>query len=391
MMSQAPTNFTPDMVRQRSEARKEPAWLLEDRLAALQRYASLAVESNPLFTRHVELPKGVERLQPGDIQPTLTVPGGQRGAADSDLGGVREAATNQLDGFAHDKYSNLVRALFGGGAVLHIPRGAHVEQPFVIRYDTLPPSGAAFARNVIVLEPGARATVLLETAGDAQGVLGLTTECFVGDGAELRLLGVDTAGERQSTLLTTAARVGEQGVFETHHAFTGGALVKARTDIALAGRGSRTQLSEVVFGQRQQRFDLTTNIAHAAPESTSDATSKAVLRDSARANLKGVISLQQSGKDSDSYLQQHAMLLSRQARCIAIPSLEIVNREIKRAKHAATVAQIDEMQLFYLETRGLSEAEARKAIVLGFLGPLLQRLGDGLAERVQESIGATWA
>jgi Fe-S cluster assembly scaffold protein SufB len=182
----------------------------------------------------------------------------------------------------------------------------------------------------------------------------------------------------------------EDARVELHHAFTGGALTKGRTDVVLRGRGARTQQSEVVFGKGQQRFDLTTNIVHAGPETTSDALSKAALKDAARANLKGVITLSREGKDSDSYLAQHAMLLSKQARCIAIPSLEIVNREIKRAKHAATVAQVDEQQIFYLQTRGLSEDEARKAVVLGFLGPLLQRLGEEQGERVRREIEAQW-
>jgi Fe-S cluster assembly protein SufB/Fe-S cluster assembly protein SufD len=381
------TNFTEAMVRQQSEAQREPAWLLEDRLRALQRYASLPVEANRLFTRHVELPKGVERLQPGPVAPVLLGDKAMLRPLGPDA--PQAPATADAPGFETDKYANLARALWSGGALLHVPRDAHVEEPFTIRYDALPASGSAFARNLVVLEPGARATLLLETTGQAPGVLGLTVEASLGQGAELRLLGVDTAGE-QTTLLTTQARCGEGARLEAHHAFTGGSLVKSRTDVVLAGRGSRTQQSEVVFGQGQQRFDLTTNITHAGPETTSDALSKAVLRDAARANIKGVITLKQEGKDSDSYLQQHAMLLSRQARCIAIPSLEIVNREIKRAKHAATVAQIDESQVFYLQTRGLSDHEARKAIMLGFLSPLLQRLGEAAGERVQREIEAKW-
>jgi Fe-S cluster assembly scaffold protein SufB len=384
------TNLTEQQARQRSEARGEPSWLQEDRLAALKRYASLPVESNQLFMRHVEVPKSVESLQPGSIAPQLEGPDakGLEVAPLAEARLPRDALTNDLPGFEHDKLSNLARAMFGGGALVHVGRGVRVEAPVTLRYAE--PPGAAFARNVVVLDPGARATVVLETAGKGQGVLGLTAELLLGEGAELQMLGVDTAGDGQSTLLTTQARCGPGARLELHHAFTGGSLVKSRTDVVLQGRGSRTRQSEVVFGHGQQRFDLTTNIAHAGPDTTSDALSKAALKDRSRANIKGVITLQKEGKDSDSFLSQHAMLLSKEARCIAIPSLEIVNREIKRAKHAATVAQIDEAQIFYLETRGLSEAEARKAIVLGFLSPLLQRLGEAAAERVQREIEAKW-
>jgi Fe-S cluster assembly scaffold protein SufB len=321
--------------------------------------------------------------------------------AKADHEALRAALTNDLPGFEHDRYSSLARALFTTGAALHVGKDVHVEEPFTLRYEGCP--GALFARNVLVLEAGAKATVLLESTGmkdaakdatkgesPSAGVLGLTAEVLLGPGAELRLLGVETTPDGHTTLLTTQARTGEGATLDVHHAFTGGSLVKTRSDVILQGRGSRVHQSEVVFGHGQQRFDLTSNIAHAGPETTSDALSKAALKDASRANLKGVILLPQTGKDSDSYLQQHAMLLSKQARCIAIPSLEIVNREIKRAKHAATVAQIDEGQVFYLQTRGLPETEARKLIVMGFLGPLLQRLGEGTAERLRGQIEASW-
>lgn len=378
-------------VRERSRQLKEPSWLLDDRLMALKRYTSLPAESSPLFTRHVFLPKEV----PVDGTPKLDLDAPP--AANATLVELsqapREAAkgilTNDLPAFEHDRLSNLARALFTTGAVLHVPRAAHVEEPFRvpfrIRYE-----GSGWARNLIVLDEGAHATVLVETAGEAAGTLGLTIEATLGKGAELTLLTVDTTGPKHTTLLTTQARTGEDAVLNLYHAFTGGALIKSRNDVVLQGRGSRVHQGEVVFGSGEQRFDLTSNISHAGPDTTSDALSKAALKDKARANIKGVILLPQSGKGSDSYLQQHAMLLSKEARCIAIPSLEIVNREIKRAKHAATVAQIDEQQLFYLETRGLPEAEARKVIVLGFLGPILQRLPEAHAERIREGIATKW-
>lgn len=380
------------VVKERSKALGEPSWLLDDRLRALVRYAELPLESSPLFTRHTEQPKGIEDLAPSDAKPLLQGPEVGRfeelGQAVRRAEPLREALTADFGGFPHDQLTNLPRAMFGTGAVLLVPKDRHAEEPFTIRYEASP--GAVFARNVLVLEPGARATVVEEVTGDRKGLLAMTTEVHLGQGAELRLLGVETTGEGHVTVASRQALVGQDARLEMHHAYTGAALVKGRSDVALDGRGARVRQSEVVFGAKQQRYDLTSNIVHRGEDTVSDALSKAVLRDRSRANIKGVITLLQEGKNSDSFLGQHAMLLSKEARCIAIPSLEIVNREIKRAKHAATVAQVDEAQIFYLQTRGLSERDARRTIVLGFLGPLLEQLGEERAERVRQRIEATW-
>lgn len=379
---------TDQAARGASQAQGEPPALLEDRLRALARFHELPLESSPLFTRHTEPVRGAEAFDLAPAKPRL---GGPKGEASwTDLAHAPPDALAQVQGLpgaAQDKWTNLPRAL-GQGFVLHVPRDARIEEPFTLRHE--PGPGASFARTLLVLEPGARATVVEEVHGRGQGLFGATTEVVLGEGAELRLLGVDTSGPERLTLASRQAITGPDARLEMHHAFVGGALTKGRSDVALHGRGSKVQQSEVVFGGGAQRFDLTSNIAHTGPDTTSDALSKAVLKEQARANVKGVITITQEGKGSDSFLGQHAMLLSKKARCIAIPSLEIVNREILRAKHAATVAQVDEGQVFYLQTRGLAEEEARKAIVLGFLGPLLGRLGEERATRVQAEIEARW-
>lgn len=385
---------TEEAARAASKALGESPQQLEDRLRALARWRELPQESSPLFTRHSERLRGAEALEAGHVEPTLAGPKAA-GVAFQALGpraplpaGLAPHLANDLPGFAHDRATNLPRALFTTGAVLHVPAGKVLEEPFTVRYE--PRGGAVFARTLLVLEPGARATVVEEVHGHGPGLFGATTEVLLGEGAELRLLGVDTSDAQHLTLASRQARTAPEARLELHHAFVGGAVTKARSDVVLAGRGSQVRQSEVVFGAGEQRFDLTSNIAHVGPDTTSDALSKAVLKEAARANIKGVITITQDGKGSDSFLGQHAMLLSKQARCIAIPSLEIVNREIRRAKHAATVAQVDEAQVFYLQTRGLGEQEARKAIVLGFLGPLLDRLGEAAAARVMGEIEARW-
>jgi len=386
-----------EAAREASKRLGEPAWLLDQRLASLRQHRELPLESNPLFTRHTEVPKDLDGLSLDfEARPILEGPQGA-GARLEELGSALGRDAESLRPFLTatletrpDKHLHLARALATTGAFLHVPRDAHVAEPFTIR--CAPRAGAMVARNVLVFEAGAQATVIEDLTGGAaqRNLLAMSTEIHLGPGAELRLLGVDTSSHQQVTLLARHARLAEGAKLSTANAYLGSGLLHGRSDIALAERGAEVRHSEVVFGSEAQRFDLTTYITHQAPSTLSDALSKAVMRDQSRANIKGVIHIAEQAKDSDSFLAQHAMLMSRKARCIAVPSLEIINRDIRRAKHAATVAQVDDDHVFYLQTRGLSDGEARKAIVMGFLEPLLARLGDATAERVRQRVDAKW-
>ncbi|MEE9163191.1 MAG: SufD family Fe-S cluster assembly protein, partial [Thermoplasmata archaeon] len=90
--------------------------------------------------------------------------------------------------------------------------------------------------------------------------------------------------------------------------------------------------------------------------------------------LKGVITIEEESGNVDSYLGQYSMLLSRKAKSTAIPSLEIMTNDVQRAQHAASVAQLDEDQVFYLMSRGIPRDRARRMLVEGFLTPIVEKI-----------------
>ncbi|MEM4611600.1 MAG: SufD family Fe-S cluster assembly protein, partial [Candidatus Nitrosocaldus sp.] len=99
----------------------------------------------------------------------------------------------------------------------------------------------------------------------------------------------------------------------------------------------------------------------------------AIVKDTSRSLFKGMINIGKDAKGSESYLAGHAIILNKGARADSIPALEIETNEVK-ATHSASVAQIDEEQIFYMMSRGMSRDEAKRAIVFGFIEPLLKRL-----------------
>ena len=118
---------------------------------------------------------------------------------------------------------------------------------------------------------------------------------------------------------------------------------------------------------------------------------RAALRHKSRGNVKGMITIDHEGVGADSYLGQFALLLDREAKSVAIPGLEIETSQVIRAKHAAAVQQIDENQVFYLESRGIPPDTGRRLIVEGFLNPVIEGISsEEFRAEVHRLIEAKW-
>jgi Fe-S cluster assembly scaffold protein SufB len=170
------------------------------------------------------------------------------------------------------------------------------------------------------------------------------------------------------------ARIGDGASLRWALAQLGSRLVRSRVDNVLSGDRSTVEQVEIVFGGESQLFDLTSYTRHVGRDTTGNLLSKGVLLDASRAYMKGMITIDKTAIGTDSFLGEFGMNLSKKARSVAIPSLEIDQPDCRRAAHSSSVGPIDEAQLFYLESRGIPPDEARKFIVLGFLEPVVARV-----------------
>jgi Fe-S cluster assembly scaffold protein SufB len=188
------------------------------------------------------------------------------------------------------------------------------------------------------------------------------------------------------------ATVGEDATLHWALAQLGGRLVRSRVDNRLVGDRASAEQVEIVFGGGEQLFDLTSYTTHVGRDTTGNLLSKGVLMDRSRTYMKGLITIEKSAVGTDSFLGEFGMNLSRAARSVAIPSLEIDQPDCRRAAHSSSVGPIDEAQLFYLETRGIPPDEARKFVVLGFLEPVVARVPLASAQdRLRDLLEAKWA
>ena len=133
--------------------------------------------------------------------------------------------------------------------------------------------------------------------------------------------------------------------------------------------GSSLKILGIFYG-KQNHYDLKTNIVHKAPNTYSRTIIKGVLDDTASANFEGMVRIEKGAKNADADLKEHTILLSKKAKATAIPRLDVLENEVK-AGHGATVGKIDEEQLFYIMSRGLTMKDAKHIIIKGFLSALL--------------------
>ncbi len=419
--------------------RDEPAWLREDRLLAAAAYGRLPVESSELYTSYVDF-RGADLLAarpyvatatappaPGDVPDGAAgiielredavlrlalAPGvAERGvvletlgaALDRDAAGLREALTaTQLP--ADEKLAWLSRGFWSQGIHLHVPDGVRLERPIVLRWATGTPERALLTRTLIRLGEGAEASLVEELvaagppvereAGEPvpQALFGGTSEIDLGPRAMLRFASIQDLATTTTALQQRTARIGAGATLRFAIAHVGGRVVRSRIDNRLEGDGSEVEQVEIVFGGRDQLFDLTAYTRHVGRDTTGNLLSKAVLQHGSRAYIKGLISIERSARGTDSFLGEFGMLLDKQSRSVTIPSLEIDQPDCRRAAHASSVGPIDPTQLFYLESRGITPDEARKFITLGFLEPVVARVPlESEKERLWAILEAKWA
>ncbi|MGA2513851.1 MAG: SufD family Fe-S cluster assembly protein [Candidatus Limnocylindrales bacterium] len=417
----------------------DPAWLLDDRLAGLAAFEALPMENNPLYTGYVDLRNAHladVRSYSGSVAvsagaATAGLPGGAAAFAEitenrvtalvisqeareagliletlDDLGARDpELLRHLLEGGCalpeNDKLAQMTRAMWSQGLLLRVPDGVRLDRPVALRWVAGTPGTAIFSRTVISVGADAEVSVVEEQLSmdssevaptEAQALFAGTTEAVVGAGSVLSFAGLQDLSLRQIAFQHRSAVLGRGATVRWALAQLGSRVVRSRIDNRLEGDGSTVEQAEIVFGSADQLFDLTSYTRHVGRDTTGNLLSKGALADRSRVYMKGLATIDLSAHGTDSYLGEFGMLLSKQARSVAIPSLEIDQPDCRRVAHASSVGPIDETQLFYLESRGLDPEEARKFIVLGYLEPVVARVPlESAQDRLRELLEAKWA
>jgi Fe-S cluster assembly protein SufD len=276
-----------------------------------------------------------------------------------------------------DKFAAQNTANWRGGLFVHVPAGVAVEDPIVAT--VIQAASAALPwRSLIVVEAGAEVTVAeqwLSCEADLQGYFNPVSEIIVGAGASLRYLCVQDLSEQAWILGSQRAQVARDASLHWVGLGLGSGHGKLRMETDINGSGASAKVTGAYAAHGRQHIDYDTTQEHAAPHTTSDLAFRGVLRDRATAVWSGMIKVDPGAQRTDAFQESRNLLMNDGAHADAIPGLEIEANDV-RCTHAATVARLDEDQVFYLQSRGLDRAEAERLLVGGFLEVIAGRLED---------------
>jgi Fe-S cluster assembly protein SufD len=291
---------------------------------------------------------------------------------------------------AADPFVARNEARWRDGVFVYVPRGKRLDEPIKL---TISGDGDEDLewRALVVLEEGAEAEVWERYTSEGEGLFNGVVELIVGQGANLRYVCQQDLDDRSWVFATQRAEVERDANLEWVALGFGSARGKVRMETKLAGRGSSAKVTGAYAGNGNQHLDYDTTQEHAGEDTTSDLAFRGVLGDRATAVWRGMIRVDPGAQRTDAFQESRNLLLSDKAHADAIPGLEIEADDV-RCTHAAAVAQVDPEQLFYLRARGVSEAEAKRLVIEGFLQELVERTAEGpirdsLASELERRLG----
>jgi Fe-S cluster assembly protein SufD len=351
--------------------------------------------ANALLTQGVELAGQISALNSQPASSRLKPKWADRGVVFGSLDELvsthgdliqKHLFTRAVDP-TYDKFAALHAACWSGGHLLYVPRGVALDEPLHC-LSAMGPGGVDLGHTLIVLEEGAEATVICETASQAQNESGFhcgATEAILAPNARLRLVSLQNWGHGVWNFAHQKAIVGRDASLQWTIAAIGSRLTKTNQHVELVGRGAECQVNGVLFTEGKQHISYHTLQHHAAPDCRSDFLYKSALQDQSRTVWRGMIKVDPQAVRTNGYQRNDNLLLSTAARADSIPGLEIQCDDV-RCTHGSTTGKVDEELIFYAQSRGLTRKEATRLIVSGFFQQIFDRI---TIESVREALGQT--
>jgi Fe-S cluster assembly protein SufD len=409
--------FTKSNVEELSAALGEPGWVLDRRLEAWRSFEALDIPNEKeepwrytdlrrlrfdLDQFTPALPKAITRVsneaeelvrQEGDragyliqrdadvahveLDPSLA----GKGVILSDLNSAIQEHGDLIKDhlfkdLAHENvFKALHRSLFCGGTFLYVPKGVTVALPIEGQHWIEQSGFATFPHTLIVVEEDAEVVYFerLQSSVDKPSLSDAGLEVAAGRAARISIVSLQELGPEvwhfQSQRTATEADVQLRSLVVT----LGARFSRNEVSTVIEGERSAIEMLGLYFAESGQHFDFRTLQDHVAGQSKSDLLYKGALKDESRAVYAGLIRVNKGAAYTDAYQTNRNLVLSDHAKADSKPELEIENNEVK-CSHAASVSQIEENELFYLQSRGIPNHEAQRLIVHGFFEDVVSRI-----------------
>ena len=412
-----------------SSSRNEPEWLKDYRKNSLSVYDNLPLETSPLYNKYTD----AKKMDPDKVSLSTTtaetIPSflqKRLGELENEIciiqigtniykinlpdelkskglviSSISDAIQNnselvkkalEASSSEEDRFTALNNAAFNSGIFIHVPRNLILEKPIYFLTCLSEDGHSTISRNIIFADESSKATIVQELYSpkiETQQAYLELMNTNVGDNAQLDVTTLQMLDQSAVTFSTKRTDLGQDAKVNWYSGLFGSMLSRYKIEYFLNGTGASSNDSEVIFGNNEQSFDIQTNVNHESPATEGRVVEKSILRNKSKSLFKGMIRIKENASKSNSFLSGRSILLDEDAKSDAIPGLEIFTNDVK-ATHSASVAQIDEEQIFYLKTRCLSHEEAERTIVEGFLEPLSRKMSFQVRAWIAYLIESKW-
>jgi Fe-S cluster assembly protein SufB len=413
-----------EIVTQISEMKNEPEWMLKFRLQALEVFESRPMpdwggdmselDFNDIYY-YMKATSGQERSWddvPEDIRKTydrLGIPeaekkflSGVKAQYDSEVvyGSLKEDLAEQgviftdTDSALRDhpeifkeyfgtiipsednKFSALNSAVWSGGSFIYVPPGVHIDFPLQAYFRINSENMGQFERTLIIIDEGASAHYVEGCTAptySSNSLHSAVVEIVVKRGGRFRYTTIQNWSNNVFNLVTKRAMAYGDALMEWVDGNLGSQLTMKYPAIYLMEPGARGETLSIAFAGENQHQDAGAKMVHCAPHTSSRIISKSISKDGGRSSYRGLVKVEDGAHHVKSNVICDALILDSDSKSDTYPYIEVEEQDVA-IEHEASVSKIGEEQLFYLMSRGLTEAEASAMIVTGFIEPLVKEL-----------------
>ncbi len=324
-------------------------------------------------------PGGRERVEL-EAPPTVTL----------ELVGRDDPRLGRVD-VPNDRVAAQAWTSFEQARILSVPASVELEEPVLLNVFGTGSEGAVFSHLVIDIGANAKATIVLQHQGST--VRAGNAEIVIGDGASLMLVSVQDWDDDAVHLAHLHARVGRDASYRQALVSIGGDLVRIASSVDFAAPGGEAELLGLYFADAGQHLEHRLFVDHNAPHTRSNVDYRGALQgQGAHTVWIGDVLIRKVAEGISTYESNKNLVLTDGCRADSVPNLEIETGEIEGAGHASTTGRFDDEQLFYLRSRGIDEAEARRLVVHGFFADIIRKVGvPEIEKRLLEAVEAELA
>jgi Fe-S cluster assembly protein SufB len=420
----ADEGLTEDVVKQISSMKKEPEWMLKQRLAGFKEFQQ---KKNPSWGADLSKlnfddlsyylkPTDNQAKSWDDVPPEVKETFDRIGVPEAErefLAGVKAQYDSEVvygslkqtwekDGviflsmdeglekypelvkehfgkvIAHNdnKYAALNTAVWSGGSFGYVPPGVHVKMPLQTYFRINSEAFGQFERTLIIIDEGASVHYVEGCTApqfSSASLHSAVVEIVIKKGATCQYTTVQNWYKNIYNLVTKRAYVHEEGKMVWTDFNMGSKVTMKYPGFVLAGRGARGEVLSMALAGENQHQDTGAKAIHLAPDTSSTIISKSISKGGGRASYRGLVHISPEATNSKNTVVCDALLLDDKSQSDTYPVDKVFNNEVE-VQHEATVSKIGDDQLFYLMSRGISEENARKMIVNGFIADLVKKL-----------------